>query len=245
MNIAPMPPLRTSHVRPTMDGVLSYDLWGVHGRPVLLLSPVLFDRAMWWPVAAELRPHATVIAPDLPGHGGSSRRERYDPDEILADLAGLVDHLGVRRAPVVVGHASAAALAERFAAAYATRAVVAVDPWSRPTDPAVAVAADPDSYLAAMQLEAVPPQYRDLVRPVADTRLLAAYTACRSVPQQRSSGSGHKTCTRVAVHSTSPALPGNAATPPGAYRQIVYDVAGRFAHLANVNRFVGTLRALL
>jgi pimeloyl-ACP methyl ester carboxylesterase len=240
MTAAPMPPMRTSHTRRTPQGLLSYDLWGVNGRPVLLLPALLFDRVMWWPVAADLRPYATVIAPDLPGHGDSTRPRRYDPDDIVADLAELVDHLGVRQAPVVVGHASAAALAERFAASYATHAVITVDPLPSVIADAPA---DPDSYLAAMQLDAIPQQYRELIRPAADTSLWAAYTACRSIARQPNMVAA--ACTHLTVYSNTPAQLDTTTAAPAPQRNAVYDVAGRFPHLANVTRFVSDLRSLL
>ena len=242
MNGQVQPPLRSTQHWATPHGLWSYDCWGHHGRPVVFIPAVMFDRLMWWPAAADLRPHATVIAPDLPGHGASTRRTHYDPDEIVAELAGLVDHLGVRRAPVVVGHASAAALAERFAATYATQAVVTVDPVSTSADPLAT--AEPDDYLSAMQLDAIPPQYRELVRPAADTSLLAAYAPCRSAmelpPSTRAA-----TCTRLVVRSRPPGKPLAPASTGNLHRQVIYEVTGRFPHLADVDRFVRDLRALL
>jgi pimeloyl-ACP methyl ester carboxylesterase len=123
----PRPPLRTDHRLSAPAGAWAYDLWGRHGRPVLLIPAILFDRLLWWPAAADLRPYATVVAVDLPGHGESAARDRYDPDELVDDLARLVAGLGSTRAPVVVGHGASAALAVHFAARYATHAVVTVD----------------------------------------------------------------------------------------------------------------------
>ena len=40
-------------------GTWSYDTWGTAGRPVLLIHSVLFDRTLWWPVAAELHRQCT------------------------------------------------------------------------------------------------------------------------------------------------------------------------------------------
>jgi pimeloyl-ACP methyl ester carboxylesterase len=116
---------------------------------VLLIPTVLFDLSMWWPVAADLRPHATVVAVDLPGHGTSRRRSRYDPHELVDDLAGLTAHLGLTQAPIVVGHGTAAGLAELFATRYATHAVVTVDATSQ-------VPADHRQYLAGMAAETLP-----------------------------------------------------------------------------------------
>lgn len=163
-----LPPLRSTNVWPARGGPWCYDQWGRQGRPLVLIPAVLFGRTTWWPAAADLRPHATVVAVDLPGHGGSAHRPRYDPDELVDDLAELVAHLGLRRAPVVVAHGSSAGLAARFAHRYAVHAVVTVDPY-RPEH------GDPARYLRDMRPDPVPPHLRDLATPVGDPELFAAY----------------------------------------------------------------------
>ncbi|MEU6348178.1 alpha/beta hydrolase [Streptomyces sp. NPDC047072] len=56
---------------------------------VVLLHGVGLDRTMWEPAAALLADRFTVIAPDLPGHGG---RPPVDERVILTDLAdGVAD----------------------------------------------------------------------------------------------------------------------------------------------------------
>jgi len=73
----PQPPLRTQHVAGNPKTLLVYDRWGSFGRPVVLLHGLLFDRTMWWPVAADLAAttSCTIVAPDLPGHGQSPLRD--------------------------------------------------------------------------------------------------------------------------------------------------------------------------
>lgn len=238
------PPLRTTHLWRAPGGLWCYDLWGRHGRPVVLLPAVLLDRVMWWPAAADLRPHATVIAVDLPGHGGSTGRHRYKPEELIDDLAGLLHHVGVRQAPVVVGHASAAPLAVLFAARYPTHAVVSVDPLDG-HHTAVGLA----RYLASMQLTALPAPYDTMVLPARDPKLLAAYRECMTVDHPSPVGMGWGWTTqpaRLVVHSSAPARrqpePGAPADP---CRIVCYDVPGRFAHLTDAPRFVDDIRALL
>jgi pimeloyl-ACP methyl ester carboxylesterase len=111
-----------------------------------------------------------MIAVDLPGHGSSSRRERYDADELVDDLAELIAGLQLRRAPVMVGHGPSATLATLFAARYATHAVVAVDPC-----PPAVLTTDLDAYLHAMGTYAIPEQYRCMIEPACDRDLLRAY----------------------------------------------------------------------
>lgn len=221
-----LPPLRVGHRLPAPAGRWAYDTWGRHGRPLVLIPAILFDRRMWWPAAADLRPYATVVAVDLPGHGGSAARDRYDPDDLVDDLAGLVADLGTTRAPVVVGHGASAALAIHFAARYATHAVVTVDALGHHPREA-------DAYLSAMDPGVLPDPYRDLVRPAGDPDLLTGYARCRRLAATPAlTGTA-----RLAVHS-GPAAAGDWPTR-------VYDVPGRFAHLTAVSRFVADVRALL
>lgn len=232
-----LPPVRTTHQMRLPGGRWSYDLWGQHGRPVVFIPAVLFDRVSWWPVAADLRPYATVVAVDLPGHGGSERRERYEPEELVDDLACLVDSLQVRRAPVIVGHGPSALLATLFAARYATHAVVAVDPV-----PPQLTASGVEAYLQAMGATAIPEQYRSMVETCGDRRLLHAYAAGLS----RLRPSAVTTApTRLAVHSQPPEPHGAVPGSDQRWRHEIYDVPGRVAHLSAAHRFVSEVRALL
>jgi hypothetical protein len=132
----PQPPRRSTHATGRPGNLLVYDRWGSYGRPVLLLHGLLFDRTMWWPVAAELATAATctVIAPDLPGHGDSPARTTHDPAlcaqdpaRLAGELAALVHSLGLHRAPIVVGHAESARLAAAFGERFATHQVLTTD----------------------------------------------------------------------------------------------------------------------
>jgi len=233
-----LPPIRTTHAFRAPAGSWSYDLWGLHGRPVVFLPAVLFDRASWWPVAADLRPYATVVAVDLPGHGSCGRRV-LEPYELVDDLAHLIDSLQTRRAPIVVGHGSSAVLATLFAARYATHAVVAVDPW-----PVTGLAAGVDAYLGEMNVDAIPDPYRHLVEAVHDAGLLAAYASALAGLRPATATIG-VTPARLAVHSRAPEAPGSDPDAARQWRHEIYDVPGRFAHLAATHRFVADLRSLL
>jgi pimeloyl-ACP methyl ester carboxylesterase len=58
-------------------GVVSVTLGG-SGPPVLLLHGYAETSRMWKPLANELAPRFTIIAPDLPGIGGfSGERSRW------------------------------------------------------------------------------------------------------------------------------------------------------------------------
>jgi pimeloyl-ACP methyl ester carboxylesterase len=125
----PQPPRRTTHAAGGPAKLLVYDRWGRFGRPVLLLHGLLFDRTMWWPVAAELATATTctVIAPDLPGHGDSPARGDHDPAGLAGELAMLVHRLDLQRAPIVVGHAESAAVAHAFGERFAVHQVLTVE----------------------------------------------------------------------------------------------------------------------
>lgn len=138
--------------------MIVYDRWGRYGRPVLLLHGLLFDRTMWWPVAAELASATTctVIAPDLPGHGDSPPRADHDPEKLASDLAQLVHRLDLHRAPIVVGHAESKTLATAFADTFSVHEVLAVDDLG-------------DDHAE------IPDHYRPYARLREDAELLAAY----------------------------------------------------------------------
>jgi len=238
-----LPPVRVTHRRPATgrpgDPAWEYDIWGRHGRPVVLLPAILFSRASWWPLAADLRPHATVIAVDLPGHGGSARRSCYRPGDLVDELAALIAHLAIRQAPVIVAHASSAGLAELFATRYATHAVVIADP-APPPGPDSPV--DPAGYLHHLQPAVVPAQYRPLADPIGDAGLLAAYHDCRQ-PHPASVTRGGAGEHRLTVHSRPPSA-GPGRPRPGD-RVTVYGVPGRFPQLNAVERFAADIRTVL
>jgi pimeloyl-ACP methyl ester carboxylesterase len=212
----PQPPRRTTHVAGSPRSMLVYDRWGGFGRPVLLLHGLLFDRTMWWPLAAELAPAAcTVVAPDLPGHGDSPGREDCRLDDIARELAALVHRLGLHRAPVVVGHAASAPLAAAFAESYATHGLLTVDEPPSGT-------ADVAGLVAAAGVDRVPEILRPYCRPRHDAALLEAYAGWLRHPHPR---------------RTEPALAGRAASRP------LPD--GPFAPLTDPEGFAARLRSLL
>jgi pimeloyl-ACP methyl ester carboxylesterase len=234
-----LPPLRTTHLFDAAGGRWCFDRWDGTGRPVVLIPVVLFDRTCWWPTAADLRPYATVVAVDLPGQVDSPGRDRYEPDDLVDDLAMLIDSLQLRRAPVIVGHGPSATLAALFAARYATHAVVAVDPI-----PAARLCTDVDTYLRGLQIDEIPVQYRGLVQTSRDPRLLACYAAGLRQPRPATATIG-VTPDRLAVHSRPPSESQTNPQAAAAWRQEIYEVPGRFASLTAGRRFITDLRTLL
>jgi pimeloyl-ACP methyl ester carboxylesterase len=71
---------------------------------------------VFYPVLAALSSKRHVIAVDLPGFGRSERRgDDFAPDQMVRQVASVVDALGVRRIDVL-GHSSGGPLALLFAA---------------------------------------------------------------------------------------------------------------------------------
>ncbi|GAA3347333.1 hypothetical protein GCM10020358_61720 [Amorphoplanes nipponensis] len=239
-------PVRSARSWAAPGGTLGYDTWGAHGRPVLLLHAPLFDRTMWWPVAADLRTEATMIAVDLPGHGASPGRDHYHPEAVVEDLAHLVHGLGATRAPVVVGHGGSAGLAALFAVRFAAHALVTVDACAGPGGGTPVDGDHVRRYLATMPADALPPSYRGLVTAKPDPALLAGYLGCGAAGPPGSAGpdAGRlpPAVRRLDVHSQG--TPGETAAVPGS-RTVVYGVPGRFAHLADVPRFGSDVRSVL
>lgn len=197
--------------------MLVYDRWGSFGRPVVLLHGLLFDRTMWWPVAAELASaRCTVVAPDLPGHGQSPARDACRLETLAAEIAVLADRLALHRAPIVVGHAGSAPLATAFAAGYATHAVVTLD-----VPPAGATR--PDELVDAAGLDRVPEAFRCYARARREPALLHAYASWLAKPPTR---------------RNQPALAGGTRSGPGRPER-------PFAPLTDPVGFAARLRGLL
>lgn len=84
--------------------------------PVLLLHGLADHAGVWQALATGLSANHPVIAPDLRGHGESSKADGgYDCDQILADLTALMDHLDLSSVHVVA-HSWSAKLACIWAA---------------------------------------------------------------------------------------------------------------------------------
>jgi 3-oxoadipate enol-lactonase len=75
---------------------------GESGPPVVLLHALGLDWRMWEPVMEPLAAGRRVFAYDLRGHGWAAGAPApYSMGDIAADLAGILDALGLERAHVV------------------------------------------------------------------------------------------------------------------------------------------------
>src|SRR4051794_16562295 len=93
------------------------------GPPLLLLHGFTGSSATWTAHIAAWRDRFATIAVDLLGHGQSdapSGPARYGMEATVADLAALLDRLGVPQAHVL-GYSMGGRVALHFAAAYPKR----------------------------------------------------------------------------------------------------------------------------
>lgn len=83
------------------NGFISYDLVG-QGIPILLIHGYPLSREIWQPQVNGLSDHATIITPDLRGHGESYTFDPpYTMDKLAHDCKLLLDDLSINT-PVIV-----------------------------------------------------------------------------------------------------------------------------------------------
>jgi pimeloyl-ACP methyl ester carboxylesterase len=109
---------------------LSYLEWNPGGEPILLLHGLGDCAVVWSQLAETLGSSYHVVAPDLRGHGESSKPDRgYTAAETIADLEGLLDRLGWESAHIL-GHSWSGKLAAIWArqAPHRFKSAILVDP---------------------------------------------------------------------------------------------------------------------
>ncbi|MCW2601487.1 MAG: alpha/beta hydrolase fold protein [Frankiales bacterium] len=87
-----------------------------NGVPVLLLHGVPETSSVWRDVAPALAVGRRILAPDLPGLGGSSYSGPYDVPSVVAQLAALLEAQAPGQRVDVVGHDWGGAVALGLAA---------------------------------------------------------------------------------------------------------------------------------
>ena len=121
----------------SINGVqLHYYRTGDGTAPPLVLQHGFSDNGLCWtPTARDLEAEYDVIMPDARGHGLSARIRPGDTFDMTADLAGIIQSLGLRR-PIVAGHSMGALIASQLAARFPDipRALILEDPpyWQVP-----------------------------------------------------------------------------------------------------------------
>ena len=85
------------------------------GAPLILLHGLAGSTRWWSRNVPALSRSFRVIAIDLPGFGSSPRGHRLELDEVVDQLAGTMDSLGIERASVI-GHSMGGLIAGGLAA---------------------------------------------------------------------------------------------------------------------------------
>src|SRR6266851_953032 len=118
-NVAQPSGNRTVFVRTaSVGGIKLRYLTAGRGPAVLLLHGYAETSRMWRPLIPRLAPNFTVIAPDLPGIGGSDiPKDGLDMKDAAVRIHDLVKRLGIEKA-VVVGHDIGLMVAYAYAAQF-------------------------------------------------------------------------------------------------------------------------------
>ena len=99
---------------------IAYERKGT-GTPLVLVHGYPLDHSIWNEVVALLENDFDIITPDLRGFGGSDVVEsQYKISDMAADIAGLLDHVGIKKA-TLVGHSMGGYVSLAFANAYPER----------------------------------------------------------------------------------------------------------------------------
>src|SRR3954469_13644742 len=102
----------------TVDGLKLQYLAAGHGPAIVLVHGYAETSRMWRPLMPRLAEHFTVIAPDLPGIGGSDiPKDGLDMTHAAIRIHDLVKGLGIERA-AVVGHDIGLMVAYAYAAQF-------------------------------------------------------------------------------------------------------------------------------
>jgi N-formylmaleamate deformylase len=112
-----------------LNGAQFHYLRTGHGKtPLVLLHGFSDNGRCWLPEAEELQDY-DVILPDARGHGLSERVQPEQSIDPVADIAGLIEALGLDR-PIVGGHSMGAMTASRLGARHPdlVRALLLEDP---------------------------------------------------------------------------------------------------------------------
>jgi pimeloyl-ACP methyl ester carboxylesterase len=130
-----MMPVRQTLSKPDIQ--LSYLEWNQAQEPLLLLHGLADHALVWSSLGDYLAAEYHIVAPDMRGHGESSKPEQdYSFESAIADLEALMDRLGWASTHVVA-HSWSGKLACIWARQYPQRlrSMVLVDPifiWKMP-----------------------------------------------------------------------------------------------------------------
>ncbi len=129
-------PIRQTFLK--SDIQLSYLEWNQAEEPLLLLHGMADNAAVWLSLGEYLAPNYHIIAPDMRGHGDSSKPEKdYTFASTIADLEALMDSLKWSSAHILA-HSWSGKLAAIWARQnpQRLRSIILVDPifiWKIPS----------------------------------------------------------------------------------------------------------------
>jgi pimeloyl-ACP methyl ester carboxylesterase len=110
---------------------ISYLQWSDRGIPLLLLHGMADHALVWSSLGDYLSSDYQVIAPDLRGHGESSKPATgYHFQDYISDLEALINHLGWTQAHIL-GHSWSAKIAAIWATQHSEvfKSLILVDPF--------------------------------------------------------------------------------------------------------------------
>lgn len=131
-----MVPLRQTLSLPDIQ--ISYLEWNQGNVPLLLLHGLADHALVWSSLGEYLSEQYHIVAPDMRGHGESSKPDRgYTFTDAIADLEALMEHLGWSSAHVL-GHSWTGKVALIWARQHPQRlrSMILVDPifvWKMPS----------------------------------------------------------------------------------------------------------------
>ena len=140
----------------TPDGIeLFYETYGEKGdTPVILVHGAGADHEMWLPQIAKYPAEGLfVIAPDIRGHGNSSKVESFKIKDCAKDINELLEHMEIARASLV-GVSMGGLIVQQFTVDFPEKVdkLVIADSFSA----TIGVKAKINAWLAAFGLKALP-----------------------------------------------------------------------------------------
>jgi pimeloyl-ACP methyl ester carboxylesterase len=126
------------NIRTVSGRTVAYDKAGV-GRPVVLLHAFPLSREMWRPQIEALSPEFRVLAPDLPGFGGSTGfTDEPSIDGMAVAVGEFLDALSIAEPIALAGLSMGGYVALAFARKYPDRlrALILADTRAEPDDAA-------------------------------------------------------------------------------------------------------------